>query len=384
MPDKEFSKTMRIDLIPDVPARPSGNQRPRVVFERRQGVSIPRTPREDGELEDSHFQRLLQRLYDAALIADGHGRIVDVNVRAEEFLSYSGGELRGMTVFDVISGADESVLRTVSDNLENERHTLIQAYCLRKDGSYFPAEVAVSKLGLGRLHLCFFIRDITIRRQAEEMLITEHNAIQNSGNGIVVVDLAGRLEYANPTMERMWRCDQRDGLLDRDLRDLVIDREAMERFMRDMLQGDVQGGATELRARRLDATEFDVQLSGARNRNSDGENVGCVFSLMDISDRKRADEAERELERRRVMFESLGAACHHLGQPATLLLGNLELMRERLRGADPETLKLVQGSLNAMEKLSAVLRRLNAVNEYRTTQYLQSDADAPSGRILDI
>ena len=175
MPDKEFSKTMRIDLIPDVPARPSGNQRQRVVFERQPGASIPRTPREDGDLEDSHFQRLLQRLYDAALIADVHGRIVDVNVRAEEFLSYSGGELRGMTVSDVISGADESVLRTVSDNLENERHTLIQAYCLRKDGSYFPAEVAVSKLGLGRLHLCFFIRDITIRRQAEEMLITEHN-----------------------------------------------------------------------------------------------------------------------------------------------------------------------------------------------------------------
>ena len=82
----------------------------------------------------------------------------------------------------MISGADQSLIDTLCENLENERFTLIQAYCVRKDGSFFPSEIAVNKLHLESKHLCFFLRDITVRRQAEEMLRTEHNAIQNSGS----------------------------------------------------------------------------------------------------------------------------------------------------------------------------------------------------------
>lgn len=376
---------MRIDLIPDVPSRPSGNERQRVVIEPRRARAAAGRPREEADRDQSHFQKLLQRLYDAALIVDLQGRILDVNVRSEEFLRFSRQELLEMTVFDVISGTDSSVIRTVSENLENERHTLIQAYCIRKDSTYFPAEIAVSKLDLGTLCLCFFIRDITVRRQAEEMLITEHNALQNSGNGIAVVDLNGRLEYANPTMERMWGSHERDGLLGVRISELVLDREGMDALIQELHQGDADTKAIEMRARRLDGSEFDVQISGARNRNAEGEVVGCVFSLMDISDRKRAEDAERELERRRVMLESLGAACHHLGQPATMLLGNLELLEDRLAKSDPDSRKLVQGSLDAMEKLSAVLRRLNTVNEYRTTQYLEPSDDGLGGsRILEI
>ncbi len=383
----QLSRTMRIDLIPDVPSKPEGDARTRLQFTKRSGAPVLRNPRLEPRREDSHFQRLLQHLYDAAVLTDLTGRILDVNVRAEEFFRCGKADLLDADISEVIHGADETVVQTVSENLENERHTLIQAYCSRRDGSLFPAEIAVSKLNIGEVMLCFFIRDITIRRQAEEMLITEHNAIQNSGSGIAVVDLEGLVEFANPTMERMWRCPEHDGLLGMNLRDLMVDRDAAERMMRELLQGDTISWVEDMRARRLDASEYFVQISGTRNRNAEGETVGCVFSLVDISDRKRAEDAERELERRRVMLESLGAACHHLGQPATMLLGNLELLKERLPDTDADTQKLVQGSLDAMERLSAVLRRLTAVNEYRTTRYIhggENQTEDGGERILEI
>jgi len=385
--NEHLSRTMRIDLIPDVPASPDAEKHARVRFSKRAGSPVLRLPKVEGRREESHFQRLLQQLYDAALISDLSGRIIDVNVRAEEFFRCEKAELRDMMVADVISGADEQVIKTVSDNLENERHTLIQAYCTRQDGTYFPAEIAVSKLDLGTVLLCFFVRDITIRRQAEEMLITEHNALQNSGSGIAVVDLAGRVEYANPAMERMWQCPTREGLLGLFLQDLMADHDAATGMIRELLEGETMSSVADMRARRLDGSDFSVQVSGTRNRNAEGETVGCVFSLVDTGDRKRAEEAERELERRRVMLESLGAACHHLGQPATMLLGNLELLRERLTGQqDAETRKLVEGSLDAMERLTEVLRRLTSVNEYRTTEYLQAGegSGGAGDRILEI
>jgi hypothetical protein len=92
------------------------------------------------------------------------------------------------------------------------------------------------------------------------------------------------------------------------------------------------------------------------------------------------------LERRRVMLESLGAACHHLGQPATILLANLGIMRNRLANADESVKELVETSAKAVERLGRILHRLNAVNEYKTTRYLEPTEGAGDGesRILDI
>ena len=114
-----LSKTMRIDLIPDVPTDPVASRKERVVIttpsrtrRRPPGMSEP------GEV--SQYQALLQSLYDAAIIVDMRGRIVDVNVRAVEFLLFGRDELLGMSVWDVVSGADESLIGTVIKNLEGD------------------------------------------------------------------------------------------------------------------------------------------------------------------------------------------------------------------------------------------------------------------------
>jgi PAS domain-containing protein len=151
--------------------------------------------------------------------------------------------------------------------------------------------------------------------------------------------------------------------------------------------GNPMAWSGDIRARRKGGVDFDIQVSAAVNRNSDGETVGGIFSFVDISDRKRADEAEREAERRRVMLESLGAACHHLGQPATVLLANLGIMKKKLEGNDDGLVhELVDGSIKAMETLGEILHKLNTVNEYKTTRYLENldGLDSPSNRIIQI
>jgi PAS domain S-box-containing protein len=308
-----------------------------------------------------------------------------VNARAVEFFAHEPGEFRELGVTDVISGADESLVGTLWTNLENERYTLIEAYCVRADGSLFPAEIAVSKLDLGTVHLCLFIRDITIRRQAEEMLRTEHSALQTSGNGIGVTNVEGVLEYVNPAVARMWGFEGQDRIHGLDVRDLFADREEAGGLIEALLKG--AGCWTgEIKAQRRDGTVFDVQTAATCNRNAEGEQVGMVFSFVDISDRKRAEGAEREAERRRVMLESLGAACHYLSQPATVLMGNLNMMLKDLDGDRESLKKRLESSVGAVESIGEILQRLHAVNEYKTTQYLETDgaADAVDSRILDI
>ena len=302
-----------------------------------------------------------------------------------ELLLYEREELCEITVFDIISGANEDLIQTLCDNLENERFTLIQAYCIRHDGTHFPAEIAVNKLHLDSMYLCFFVRDITLRRQAEEMLRTEHTAIQNSGNGIAVANLNADLEYVNPAFAGLWGFENTEELIGCDVRQLIANHEGMGELIDNVISDNLSRTAEAVALRR-DGEEFDVQISVACNRNSDGEAVGTVLSFADIGDRKRAESAIRETERHRVMLESLGAACHHLGQPATVLLTNLGIMAKRISHDDETVGELVDTSIKAAETLGDILHKLNAVNEYKTTQYLEGAGgeESDENRILDI
>ena len=373
---------MRIDLIPEVPAEPVEGQRKRV----RVSASSRDKRSKAAAGQGSPFQALLQSIYDAAVITDIEGRILDSNLRAVEFLQFSPESLCRMTIFDIISGAGASLLETVRGNLENERFTLIQAYCVRMDKSFFPAEIAVNKLSMQkRTKLCFFIRDITVRKQAEDMLRTEHNAIQNSGGGIAVADLKGRLEYVNPAAARMWGAADPDALLGKGVLELFTKGDEQAARLATVLEKEEYWSA-ETTALRADGDTFDVQVSAARNRNGDGELVGAVLSFVDISDRKLAEKALHEGEKQRVMLESLGAACHHLSQPATIVLGNMGLLSKRVNEENAEARRLVSDSAAAAEELGDVLRKLIRVNEYRTETYLEGErgASAPESRILEI
>jgi phosphoglycerate-specific signal transduction histidine kinase len=92
-------------------------------------------------------------------------------------------------------------------------------------------------------------------------------------------------------------------------------------------------------------------------------------------------------EQHRVMIESLGAACHHLGQPATIL----SLYLSRVRDLRPEVLnhEEFEACSRAVEEIGDILKKLKHVGEYRTRPYttFMNELDPKlvgRSRILDI
>lgn len=117
------------------------------------------------------YKDLLQILYDATLISDRQGNVIDLNARALDFFLYTATEIRQARILDLVSGADDTLIPSIEQNLDSHRFTYIEAYCVRKDGSNFPAEIVVNRLATGdSYHLCFFIRDTTRRKKVEEEL----------------------------------------------------------------------------------------------------------------------------------------------------------------------------------------------------------------------
>ena len=206
----ESQTTMRIDITPGMleQLQQEGVKRAPRITPRTPGPSATQSIRIQAvarPLGGEDFQTLLQSIYDAFFLTDMQGRILGTNPRAEQFFLSTKTEICRKNVLDWLCGADDGLLQTVSETLGENRFVLIQALCQRADGSVFPAEIAVCRLRIGgKPYLGFFIRDITLRKEAEERVKTGVNALQNAGSGIAVTDVEGMLAgYVNPAMLEM-------------------------------------------------------------------------------------------------------------------------------------------------------------------------------------
>lgn len=375
---------MRIDIPPDLKtAQRLTNNKRRVILQPEPSIQLPSRVKTHSSIGDHDFQELFQNVYDGAIIATMDGKLIDANVRATNFLRYSRKELLAMNLTDIVSGANSSTLTTVEACIKKDRFILIQAYCSRKDKILFPVEIAVNPLSVGGTeYFCCFIRDITWRQQAEEMLKTIHTAIQNAATGIVIADLNGQIDYANQAACQL--CGNNESLAGRLIPDLLQNSDVFPAILAAIKAGGRWSG--EVLMNRKSGTPVNVQIAAAPNRNADDELTSMILSFLDISDRIRAQEADKQAERQHVMMESLGAACHHLGQPATVLLASLELM-VRIKNNDRALAEeLLASSIEAAESLRKMLHNLNDITEYKTTSYIDGQ-DVPGrsqSRILDV
>jgi two-component system, NtrC family, sensor kinase len=302
MSDETFSKTVRINLMPDVggDSAVSGSETlPRDNLAKANWSTRQRQTAAAAAANRSRYEELLQSVYDAAVITSISGRILEVNGRAVEFLRYERSALCEMGFTDLLDGADETLMRSIADTLEQERFALLQAYCRRRDGTSFPAEIAVSRLSADRVRLCFFIRDVSVRRQTEETLRTEHMAVQTCGSAIAIADIDGLLGYVNPAFVRLVGADT-EALLHEDIRDVLGATDLVGELIESALCDD-QTWMSELEITDGDGGLLFLQISATCSRGTDGDARGIVFSFADITLHKRV---ENELEQARAELEA--------------------------------------------------------------------------------
>lgn len=171
------ARTMRIDLQPKTKTRPAAEETHTVLIRSQDsGVGVTsfdmRARQEEGGVgQASAYDRLLNCIYDAVVITNSEGEVEQSNQRALDFLQYGRDDLLGMRVMRFICGVDEAVMASIRKNLLEHRYTLIEGTCKRRDGTTFPAEIAINRLALDHAgQLCFFIRDISVRKRAQDAL----------------------------------------------------------------------------------------------------------------------------------------------------------------------------------------------------------------------
>lgn len=98
----------------------------------------------------------------------------------------------------------------------------------------------------------------------------------------------------------------------------------------------------------------------------------CIVSIIHqtetrISALKQQARALVEAETQRTMIASLGAACHHLGQPTTVITTCLDIIARQ--ECQPETRELIEQCKASAVELGKILDRLRSVAEFRVEPY---------------
>jgi len=147
------------------------------------------------------YYQLMNGLYDALLILDDQGHVVDCSTRVEEVLGYSREDAWDLPIGKIITGMSAQMFGHLKRNLAENHHILIDARCFRKDGSSFTGEVGVSTLSLTRGdNMVFAIRNVERRKSAIEDLRKSRAAMDVALASTFVCDPDGFFQMVNQAL----------------------------------------------------------------------------------------------------------------------------------------------------------------------------------------
>jgi two-component system sensor histidine kinase DctS len=226
---------------------------------------------------------------------------------------------------------------------------------------------AILALALAAVASIWSVRSQISRRvKAEQQLRAEHafrKAMEDSLTvGMRARDLTGRITYVNPAFCRMVGYSQEE---------LVGAEPPMPYWAPDDLErtlelhavvmsGQAPTEGFEIGLRRRDGSRFDALIYEAPLIDADGSHTGWMGSVVDITERRRAEELARQQRdklqhtaRLVVMGEMASAIAHELNQPLSAIASYATGCINRLQDGDADG----QQILKVLAKLSYQAQR---------------------------
>src|SRR6267378_1089473 len=244
---------------------------------------------------DAELEALFAAINDVILVLDAEGRYVKIAPTNPSLLYRPAAELLGKTLREVFAPAQAQQFMEYIRTALDTRTTVHFEYSLSIEGREVWFSGAISPMSGDQVVLVG--RDITDRQRVErdlrETLSLLSATFESTADGILVVDLTGRIVSFNRTFAELWRIP--DSILE------ARDDAQTIAFVLEQLT-DPQGFLTKVRElyARPDASSFDVLIFKdgriferfSQPQRISGKSVGRVWSFRDVTEAKRAEQIQ--------------------------------------------------------------------------------------------
>ena len=153
--------------------------------------------------QQSRYRAVVETVVDGIVVIDAGGAIQSLNPAAERIFGYAAQELVGHSVNRLMPepyrGAHDHYLRRYAET--GQAHIIgygREVVGLRKNGTTFPASLAVSEMRIdGSAYFTGIVRDITTRKRSEESLLIAASVYRSIGEAVLVTDADNNIITVN-------------------------------------------------------------------------------------------------------------------------------------------------------------------------------------------
>ena len=262
-------------------------------------------------LEKAYFEHLFENSLEAIVMTDNDGVVVRVNCEFTRMFGWEAGESVGKLIDELVAPGNRDIHALVNTKKMTSGEPISgEAVRWRKDGSPITVSLLGSPIIIEgeQLGVYAIYRDITEKKRAQKALLREkahfEHLFNSSPEAIVLTENDGRVIRANDAFTRLFGFGLEE-VIDEPL-DPLISRGGEYDEARGNTRQVAEGASVAFETIRWhkDGSPIEVSVMGTPV-NVKGGQVAVYAIYRDISERKRAERAMKESEKKyRSIFES--------------------------------------------------------------------------------
>ena len=254
------------------------------------------------------YAEFLGKTAEGFWLIDGDCRTVEVNQALCAMLGYEAEEMVGRTPLDFVDGANRSIFAAQFRQLSSTSHRTYEIELTAKDGAQIPTVFNATTIldDAGQLVQAFaLVTDVSDLKQAVQDTRLKTMALEQIVDLVLITDLDGIIQYANPALGRMLQVDP-ERLTGQPLSTLSTHQEStcrVETYFKTTLDTGQWRG--ELYREKPDGTRLVLDARAFLVRDYGGTPIAFCGIATDITARKAMEEEVRRTESRyHQMFET--------------------------------------------------------------------------------
>jgi PAS domain S-box-containing protein len=308
----------------------------------------------------------LAAMAEGAVTVAAGGSILYSNSRFSEMVQRPQSELVGHNISCCVAAEHLDNFAAVLTESERGRVTT-EVELQSKDGERVPAQLTLSPFRTADIQAtAMVVTDLREQKRKEQLLAEGRLAklvLEHAHSGIAVCDQNGRVILASRRIREI--CGENP--LFRDFDELlplqVTEHPGDEPRM--FSAHEVLGGAVHkaVEANLVRDGHFPVSLliSAGRVESDSGETLGCVITLLDISERKAVEDVLRRSEKLAAAGRIAGTLAHEINNPLSAVTNLLFLLQNSQ--LDPDDQRYVDLAASELARVSRIAR--NTLSFYR-------------------
>ena len=280
----------------------------------------------------NYFDDQVLTIIDGVIVIGSDGAIQSVNPAAERLFGFTDEEMIGQSFSILLPepfatehlGYLKNYLNTGTKKITGISREVMG---LRKDGSHFPMELAVSEMTIdGEGLFTGIVRDISLRKKTLAKLKFNDAVIYSSYDAIMSKDMDGTITSWNPAAQRMFGYTAEEAIGQPMLILFPKGDEAEERAnMEKIAKGEVVNHFETLRVHK-DGRPITISVTLSPITDDVGNIIGASKIARDITEKKKIDIMKSEF---------VSTVSHELRTPLTSIKGAIGLLEAKFSDVLP-------------------------------------------------